>query len=135
MGDATGKTGPDTVQSILIVEDQVHFAMMSQEILELEGYMVDTVRGGAVALEMLAAGLAVDLVITDIQMDGLDGFELASEIKQLHPDCGIIYVTGLATAATRSTQGLHGPLLHKPVAPSDLIATVKEVLAGLPDLK
>ena len=49
---------------------------------------------GAAAVAALEGGARPDAVFSDIQMPGLDGLELAAEIKRLSPDTGIVFVTG-----------------------------------------
>jgi PAS domain S-box-containing protein len=66
---------------ILIVEDEPVQAMKLQYILEQSGYRASVAEGGIEALEAMAAG-APDLVITDINMPGMDGYELCRKIRK-----------------------------------------------------
>lgn len=71
---------------ILLVEDTLTQAMFMQHILEQGGYKVTMARSGEKALDALAqldqAKTAVDLVMTDINMPGMDGYELIQEVKK-----------------------------------------------------
>ena len=70
---------------ILIVEDEEHLAFGIKFNLELEGYEVEVAGDGAKALARLAAAtgsLAFDLVILDVMLPGLDGFEVAASMRE-----------------------------------------------------
>jgi two-component system, chemotaxis family, sensor kinase CheA len=70
---------------VLVVDDQFTVRELQRSILETAGYRVDTARHGRDALELVIGGTGVDLVLTDIQMPEMDGFELLIAIRQ-HPE-------------------------------------------------
>lgn len=67
-------------RSILLVEDTVHLAEEISDILRLEGYNVISANGGVQGLECLAQS-EPDLIITDLLMPGMDGFEFIERIR------------------------------------------------------
>ena len=67
---------------VLVVDDQFTVRELQRSILETAGYRVDTARDGAEALERLSGNATVDMVLTDIQMPQMDGFELLKAIRQ-----------------------------------------------------
>ncbi len=115
---------------ILLVEDAALLAALTKEVLETEGFFVELAQDGSRALEILSSGFVPDLVLTDIRMPGMNGFELADEVARRSPEMKFIYVTGYADSSEQKKQELHGPILQKPVEPRDLISTINTVLAG-----
>jgi len=79
--------------TILVVDDEQMMLDLLQKILSREGYQVKTARDGAEALEILSQEPA-HLVLTDIIMPNMDGFELLKEVKDKYPDTGVIVMTG-----------------------------------------
>ena len=67
---------------VLVVDDQFSVRELQRSILETAGYRVDTARDGNDALARLRGNGHIDLVLTDIQMPGMDGLELLREIRQ-----------------------------------------------------
>jgi DNA-binding response OmpR family regulator len=67
-------------KSILLVEDTAHLAEEISDILTLEGYDVTVADGGIQGLEFLNQRRP-DLIITDLLMPGIDGFELITRIR------------------------------------------------------
>jgi len=114
---------------ILIVEDKFLLAMMTKEILEDEGFTAETVRDAEGALELISSASSVDVVLTDIGLPGMNGFELANQLKKQNPEIGIIYVTGYASNPDYPQHKLHGPVLQKPAEPKELIATINQVVS------
>jgi DNA-binding NtrC family response regulator len=80
-------------KDLLIVDDEPLICESLKEMLILEGYRVDTALDGNAALERLQAD-QYQLVLSDIQMPGLNGIELLKELKGRSPDTTIIFITG-----------------------------------------
>ncbi|WP_305044995.1 hybrid sensor histidine kinase/response regulator [Geoalkalibacter sp.] len=83
---------------VLVVDDSITTRTMEKNILEAQGYQVETAIDGEQALEMFAAR-SFDLVVTDIEMPGIDGFELTRRLRAL-PQCAelpVIVVTSRAS--------------------------------------
>ncbi len=121
---------PSEAASVLIVEDQFLLANLTKEVLEDAGFSTELARDGARALELLASGFLPDVILTDIKMPGMNGFELASEVRRQNPEARIIFVTGYADNPEYRKQALQGPVLQKPVDPDELTATINKVLSG-----
>jgi two-component system chemotaxis response regulator CheY len=108
--------------------------MSVKSTLEMNGFKVETANDGMTALDKLKAGLKPDLIITDINMPGMSGFELIKNIKAL---AGFRF-TPILTLTTENLAikrdegkklGATGWLV-KPIAGPDLIKVVKQVLPG-----
>jgi len=78
---------------ILLVDDEQEFAQSMAMILETNGYIVQTADSAQSAIEYLKND-RFDLVVTDINMPGMDGIELMHLIRQMYPDQRIIVITG-----------------------------------------
>lgn len=117
---------PDVAANILLVEDQFLLAMMTKEVLEEVGFSVEVVSSAESALSYLSGENTTDLLVTDIGMPGMNGFELAKLVRERHPDIKIMFLTGYAE---KPDQDLPGPIIQKPVEPAQLIATIRKVLA------
>jgi len=81
---------------VLVVDDDIgirtHLATYVREL----GHDVEVAKDALEALAALAAG-AFDVVISDVRMAGMDGLSLLREIRQRHPDSGVILMTAYAT--------------------------------------
>lgn len=67
-------------KSIIVVEDSITSRTLLKNILESQGYLVKTAVDGLQGWELLKSG-KFDIVITDVEMPGMDGFELTSKIR------------------------------------------------------
>jgi two-component system chemotaxis sensor kinase CheA len=68
-------------RTILFVEDSAFFRNMLTPVLRSAGYAVTTVGGGEDALAVLKSGDPVDMIVTDIEMPGMNGYELAQAVR------------------------------------------------------
>jgi two-component system capsular synthesis sensor histidine kinase RcsC len=78
---------------ILLVDDDESVLESLQLLVGEIGYRSETAAGGAEALQKLEVGL-FDAVITDLRMPGMDGFDLAREIRKRWATLPVIVVTG-----------------------------------------
>jgi PAS domain S-box-containing protein len=89
--------------SVLVVDDEEHVRETLAEMVEVLGHRVRRADGGRAALAALAEG-EFDLVFTDLSMPGMDGWEVAREVRRRSPRTRIAVVTGYGKDAAR-TQG------------------------------
>ncbi|MBL0226420.1 MAG: sigma-54-dependent Fis family transcriptional regulator [Geobacteraceae bacterium] len=82
---------------ILVVDDERSMREMLSILLEREGYEAVEAKNGQEALELFETSL-FDLVISDIQMPGINGIELLARIKKLAPEVPVLMITAFATA-------------------------------------
>ena len=116
---------------ILAVDDEPNIVRLIQVNLERHGYQVDTASNGVQALEKIRANRP-DLVVSDVMMPEMDGFELLSTIKRdpALEDLPII----MLTAKTQDKNVMEGysrgadMYLTKPFNPAELLAFVKRIL-------
>lgn len=112
---------------ILVVDDEPAVATSMATLLEIMGYKVVVAESGQEALEQ-ATVFRPQVVLLDIGLKGIDGFETASRLRQL-PQAGEMYVvavTGYADEATQSRALASGYDHHmaKPVNPDALLALI-----------
>ena len=112
----------------LVVDDEPSVGRAIKLILKSDGHDVQTVPSGNAALALLEHR-QFDLIITDYAMDGMQGDELASRIKQLRPDQAIIMVTAFADDFNIHGKSSGGAacVLLKPFS----IAALKEAIARI----
>jgi CheY-like chemotaxis protein len=82
---------------VLVVDDDPTILEVISTFLESKGYSVETSVNGQQALESIEQ-VEFDLVISDIEMAGMNGFELLRRIRESYPKIGIILMTGYEEA-------------------------------------
>lgn len=121
----------DSPPTVLIVEDEA----LVREIVVLEfrdaGYMVVEAPDGDTAVELLEAGVPVDLLFTDIRLPGArDGFDIAETARQMHPELPVIYATGFTSDELRFVPGSR--FFKKPYWPQAVIRAAEALGVGPP---
>lgn len=130
-----GAAGSKPAKSVVVVDDHADMRDFVKAALEREGYEVRTAADGGHALASLGQRGA-DLLITDIFMPGVQGFETISRCRAEFPEMKIIVISGgtilglkhdfLSTAAL-----LHvSATLRKPFTAEQLLGAVRKVLPG-----
>jgi DNA-binding response OmpR family regulator len=116
---------------ILIVDDEPDITLSFKMILEGNGFKVDTYNDPVIARENFKAG-AYDLVILDIRMPKMDGFQLYEELKKIDDKVKVVFIT----AFDINYEGLRkmypelriDSFVRKPVDSEYLINVVKDEL-------
>jgi DNA-binding response OmpR family regulator len=112
--------------NVLVVDDDPIVIESCRRILEPEGFTVYPAASAAEGLEALEAR-EYDLMITDVKMPELDGFQLMALMRKRHPRVPIVvmsgYPTGDTVAATRES-GARG-FIPKPFTPDEFLAAVR----------
>lgn len=112
---------------VLVVEDDdsLRYAMARE--LTAAGYEVAEAHDYRDALEALENGQRFALLVVDLVLPVVNGFALARMARMRQHDLKMIYMTGFADIPAEEAIG---PILHKPIAPEVLLATVANVLNG-----
>ena len=132
----TGNTAPaSSVRTALVVDDEPHVAGLIAAVLNAEGFTVTTAADGPAALRRARAGQP-DIVVLDIGLPGLDGFEVCRSLRKEAP-VPIVFVTARGDEVDRIV-GLElgaDDYLVKPFSPRELVARVRAVLrrSGSPE--
>jgi CheY-like chemotaxis protein len=120
--------------TVLLVDDEEDVRGSTVRILERAGFEVLEASSAADALEVCRGHDApIDLVLSDVVMPGASGVELAAEIAALSPATAIILISGFTPSALQQHRLLSGDddgvqLLHKPLAPAELVAAVRKTI-------
>jgi CheY-like chemotaxis protein len=114
------KSGKPT-KRVLVVDDEPLVLRMAAEMVEDIGCEVRTARDGAEALTNIAGDQRIEILITDINMSGMSGYELAEHAKRIRADLQVILLSGRES----TTHGL--PLIRKPFLESDLKRVMSQV--------
>ncbi len=119
------------MKHILIVEDEAHLAIGIKYNLEAEGYLVTTVGDGPAALNFLTENPAtVDLVILDLMLPGMSGYEVCEQLRQQGNDLSIL----MLSARTLTEDRIRGfnvgtdVYLQKPFDLEELLSVVRNLL-------
>ncbi len=117
------------MQTILVVDDEPNYLIILEELLEDEGFEVLTARNGNEALE-IAEKSDINLIVTDMQMPGMNGVELLSETKNRWPAIPVIMVTafGEVDKAVSAMQAGAFNFLSKPFKNDELIANINKAI-------
>ncbi len=116
---------------ILAVDDQPDNLLILESLLE-DSHTVHTAHNGKEALAFLARGNKVDLILLDVMMPVMDGFETCRRLKSMEQtrDIPILFITGLESAADEEyglTLGAED-FIHKPFVPAVVMARVRNHL-------
>jgi two-component system chemotaxis response regulator CheY len=121
------------MKTVFLVDDSTTLLMSMKAILEKAGYAVETATGGDAALKKLAT-IKPNILITDLNMPGMDGITLIKEVKK-NPAFRFMPALMMTTESQQEKRtearaaGATGWLV-KPVKPEDLIEVLKKLLPG-----
>lgn len=113
---------------VLVVEDDSDVRDVVAEILKTRNFRVLLAADGYEAIRVLVAQ-HVDLMLVDIMMPGLSGYELAAQARVFRPGLRILYITGYdGQAAGREMASGYGKVIPKPVRAAELVGEIEQVL-------
>jgi putative two-component system response regulator len=116
---------------ILLVDDEPSILHVLAEVLRDEGYDVASCSGGALALEAIgAASAAPDLIVLDMRMPGMDGWQFAAELRSRKIASPVLVMT----AGSQARQAAHeigaAGYIGKPFDIEQFIGSVASITAG-----
>lgn len=120
-------------ETILLVEDEELVLLMLTELLKAEGYTVLDAANGSAALNIAKnhAG-PIDLLVTDLSMPGVTGWELASRLQELGRSMPVLYMSGYSDEEVNQRGELVNcaDFLQKPFQPRTLLVKMRQILEG-----
>jgi two-component system, cell cycle sensor histidine kinase and response regulator CckA len=121
---ATAESLAGGTETILLVEDEAPVRELVRRVLESVGYVVLSAALPSEAERLLDETPGVDLLLTDVVMPEMSGYDLAERISVRRPDIRRLFISGYAPRVQR----VKGPLLKKPFAPEQLARAVRAAL-------
>jgi CheY-like chemotaxis protein len=121
--------------TVLVVEDQPAVRNLAAEILADAGCRVITAATGLEALERFEEHPAIDVVLTDVVMPGINGPELAGRLSRHNRQLSVIFMSGYAGDALVG-RGIasDAPVLEKPFTAPQLLQAVRRSIDCTPNL-
>lgn len=125
---------PKTDVTVLVVDDEAMVCRSVEKILTRCGYQVRAASSGDEALDVLASGHRVDLLLADLMMPGMSGVDLIRIVHERWPRLPIVVITGYASVASAVETTRRGAVdyLAKPFTPEELQLTIANALARGP---
>ncbi len=118
---------------VLLVEDEPDVQMVVQDILSDLNYMVLNAESGQAGLDIVASGVRIDLLLTDVGLPGgMSGLQLADAARKQRPGLKVLFITGYAESAAASDGWMQEGMqvMTKPFALNTLAAKVQSILNG-----
>ncbi|MGH7573909.1 MAG: response regulator transcription factor [Longimicrobiales bacterium] len=123
----------DSCRNVLVIDDEPYIGRIIQLKLETGPYQVEVCADARSALEMLRSELPIDLILLDIMMPHLNGFEVLTELRRLPHRCDtpVIMLTAKGQETDRAQARSLGAsdFLTKPFSPKKLLARIDELFA------
>jgi two-component system, NtrC family, response regulator AtoC len=123
----TGRSGR---ARILVVDDSESVRSYLVDVLEAQGYAVDTARDGESALALLDAGAGPDAILLDVMMPGIDGLETLNRVRERYPAIAVLMLSVVGKASTIVEAMRRGAVdyLTKPFEEEQLRAALERAL-------
>ena len=117
--------------TVLLVEDEPMVRTVAERALTRHGYTVVTANNGEEALEVIARGEPIALLISDVVMPLMDGPTMVREARKSRPDLPILFMSGYAEEQLRKSIDIdHVAFLPKPFSVQELAEAARKVLAA-----
>lgn len=116
---------------VLLIDDDEDFTELNAAILVQDGFSVTTARDGLEGVA-LAKALKPDIVVVDLLMPRMTGFDVCQQLRQDRPNLKIMVLSGKSYPIDQRAAGRMGAdrFLPKPSSPREVLANVKELLAS-----
>ena len=115
--------------TILVVEDEALLRIVVVEILQEAGYAVLQAPDGASGCEIMKTGTPIDLLISDIKMPGMSGYDVARAGREMKPALRILLMTGYAQEPLPDNMRGYGiEVIHKPFDFDEFVRRVQTKL-------
>jgi two-component system cell cycle sensor histidine kinase/response regulator CckA len=117
--------------TVLLVEDEPTVRGVAERALTRHGYTVITADDGEQALEVLARGEEIDLLISDVVMPGMDGPTMVKQARKDRPDLKILFMSGYAEEQLRKSINVENVgFLPKPFSVQELAEAAKRAIGA-----
>lgn len=115
--------------SVLVVEDDPQVRSAARRVLESAGFRVTEAGSAEAAMAHLTGGGVPDVILTDLVLEGMRGYDLMERAAESWPDIPLVVMSGYAHGSP-GRKGLPAdvPFVQKPFTPSGLVSTIREAL-------
>lgn len=123
------------MSAVLVVDDEADVRLVARVILEAAGYDVREADSGEVALSLLGNGSVPDVLLLDVRMPGIDGWEVLDRLRH-NPgdftDLPVVVFTADISAAEQAPVAFEERelFLAKPFDPDDLVVQIERAVKG-----
>jgi CheY-like chemotaxis protein len=116
--------------TVLVADDDPDVRAYASEVLQVGGFATLEAVDGLDALRIAeTTRRPIEILVTDINMPGLDGLELARRVQALRPTTGVVYMSGAPPDVVAAWGQLTGTIfLRKPFGPDVLLEGVRDVM-------
>ena len=131
MGNASSNTDREKVSTVLVVDDEPVICTVACDCLRDAGFRTLEAHSAQQAIDLLEKGERVDVVFSDVQMPGMDGFQLERWIREHRPRIKVLLASGVENV--KAASGHMGPprwLIFKPYSSNDLEQRIRDLLRG-----
>jgi len=112
-------------KTVLVVDDESIVRMHAADLLEQAGYRVIEASNGEEALAALNRSPEISVLFSDINMPGLDGFELARAVHALRPDVHLILTSALSRSTAEMVES-EAIFIHKPYSALQVVKVIED---------
>jgi signal transduction histidine kinase/FixJ family two-component response regulator len=130
--DRRAATPPGGTERILVVEDEDAVRSLVVKVLSSAGYDVVDIDDGPEAAAWIRSAEPVDLLVTDVQMPGMNGQMLSDLARQANRDLPVLFMSGYANDILRQGTRAESAFIQKPFTPHDVLRTVRQCLDNRP---
>src|SRR2546429_3420474 len=124
----------DEIARVLVVEDNRDTSALLRDLLEAEGYQVESVGTGEAALEALEVNPETDLLVLDLMLPGMSGYEviekLRAEANQSRVPILVLSALSSPSARIRGLRDGADDYMTKPFLPEELVARTRTLVTG-----
>lgn len=121
----------ETSLTVLLAEDEPMLRVVVRETLRRAGFSVIEAPDGTAGLEILQSDTPIDVLLTDVKMPGLNGYQLAEAGLSLRPAMAVMLMTGYADEAIPDAiREASIPILRKPFNFANLADSLREVIGS-----
>lgn len=118
---------------ILVIDDQESMQSIISQMLKDKGYQVSTASDGEEGLNLLNQNPdSFDLVLADVNMPKIDGFEFLKTVKNTHPQKPVILMTGVNKDAAKvlGEEYQADAVIEKPFKVEEVLAVIRRIMEG-----
>ncbi len=135
--NSLSKVFPTKTKRAIVVDDESDIRAAIKDVLEKRGFEVTVCDSGLACIRTLEKardeGKAYGIIVLDISMPGMDGFQTFKEIQSISPDTNVLFITAFEYTEQTILKRVSSPkvkLLRKPFTRADLFQSINEAIGN-----